>query len=101
MAVPHRNDVTVRTALGPDENHHSAIQQPSGDQAHLAHIGLFAGPGGMIALEHPRRIGEIKSPMDEGRVALGGVESDCHGIIVNTIIRSVNFFACTRISSRR
>jgi hypothetical protein len=99
MAVPHRNDVTVRTALGPDENHHSAIQPSCGDHAHVAQIGLFAGPSGMIALEYPRRIGEIKPAMGEGSVALGGVESDFHGINVNTIICRVNIFVCTNFIS--
>jgi hypothetical protein len=47
MAVPHRNDVTVRTALGPDENHYSAIQPSCRDHAHVAQIGLFAGPIGI------------------------------------------------------
>jgi hypothetical protein len=53
----------------------------------------------MIALEYPRRIGEIKPAMGEGSVALGGVESDCHGINVNTIIRHVNIFVCTKMKS--
>jgi len=33
----------------------------------------------VIALEHPRRIGEIKPAMGEGSSALGWVEGDVHG----------------------
>jgi hypothetical protein len=85
MAVPHRNDVAARAALGPYDHDHSAIEKASADPANLAVIKPFVDYRHGVARKHLLSVyREIETPMRKGPVALGGIEGRFHAIYVTT-----------------
>src|SRR5258708_10489400 len=79
MAIPHRDEVTGLTPLGPDHHHRVTVQPADSDLAHLAIAKPLADHGRCVARKYLFRIGrEINPTFLQGDETLGWVEGDLH-----------------------
>jgi hypothetical protein len=68
MAIPHRDDVAIRAALGPDHDHHPLIQPTDGEQTNLAVVNAIVDKRRFTTREYLLRVGrEIDPALAQGR----------------------------------
>jgi hypothetical protein len=85
MAVPHRDDVTAGAALGPNDHHHSAIEESGADPTNFAVVKPVVRDRHRDAGKHLFGIDrEIDTTMLERPIPLGRIVGRFHAICVTT-----------------
>jgi hypothetical protein len=84
MAVPHRNNVTARTAPGPDDDNHSVAEKAGAD---LANFAIVEAVVVTVSPENTFSASTAKSSpsMRKGPRPLGGIEGRLHAYLRNYI----------------